>query len=328
MLKNKLFYSTNTVRRSFSSIVYEKFGAPIEVCLLKSFPDVESPGPNEVKVSVKSSEILAEDIRSISGLSLITKNPGVGGISCIGSVAQIGSNVPNLSLNDKVYVVARGTWRTSIKFPVESVLKLPALSFDKMSQFSSSLIAHSLLHNFVRLKSGDTIVQSSGDSIIGKKVSELGSYFGYKVLSPSRSELGDERYLETLKQEHTVKLVLSPNCDDKLSRSFLRLLVNSGPANGYVLYNGDASAPNSLPPLQLPISYAVFNNISVYGFDYFSYFSTKPVDFQRTFSAVSDLYAAGVLDDSKAGAQAFPLSDYQSALRSVQSGQAATLTFP
>jgi NADPH:quinone reductase-like Zn-dependent oxidoreductase len=93
---------------------------------------------------------------------------GVAGTSGVGKVTKVGPSTTGFLGGDNVLVVSDGCWQDSGVYPANAVYKLPAdVSLEEAARLPSALSAYTILTKYVKLSSGDTVVQTHADTSIG-----------------------------------------------------------------------------------------------------------------------------------------------------------------
>lgn len=96
-------------RRQFASINQDSFGNPLSVLRYngKSFPSDDEPlQENEIQLKVAAAVILPEDVSMIRGESHIHNLSDFAGLSSVGTVTRVGSNVKNAKAGDQALIFA------------------------------------------------------------------------------------------------------------------------------------------------------------------------------------------------------------------------------
>ncbi|KAK6514428.1 hypothetical protein TWF506_008821 [Arthrobotrys conoides] len=155
-----------------------------------SFNQIHLPElqPHEVQVSVKSVGLNAKDFYALGG-RVDTKNA-----TCLlefsGFIEKIGTNVLNLSVGDRVYVMAPSFFRTSEVVPEWACSKLhDSEDFSSISTipfvYATAFYA---LHNKGSLQEGESVLIHSGAGGIGLAAIQLAQLAGAEVYTTVSTE--------------------------------------------------------------------------------------------------------------------------------------------
>jgi len=300
--------------RNLATISFETFGTPSDVLSTGKAAAAGAPGAGELKVSVKASSVLVEDVRTIMGNSLAAgKSVGVRGTAGSGTVTAVGSGVSDFSVNDSVLVVDSGLWADEAVVSKASACKLPKVSAEEAAVLPSYLTAWALLNNYVSLAAGDVVVQSNAGGSVGKAITELGKAMQLKVVAMSDADMAGG------KAAPAAKLAISGQSGSHI-HSMLKGLSYGG---GVVVYNGVVEAPASTTEAQAPVAAMIFNDVSVNGFDLSTWVSTNPEAYQKAVGEVMSLVEAKKV--SLKPSKVFPQSDFQKAIAEVSTSAAAAV---
>mmetsp|Transcript_6035 Transcript_6035/g.6173 ORF Transcript_6035/g.6173 Transcript_6035/m.6173 type:complete len:319 (-) Transcript_6035:124-1080(-) len=294
--------------RGFATIAFKKFGKAVDV--LESTPSLAAVSPlnGQVSVKISANQISSEDLRAICGISLLRKSTGIAGSTGVGHITSIGGEVSNVGTNDKVLVVSTGVWADNVTVPVSSVLKIPSnLSPEDGANLPAALSAYAILHNFTTLKAGDIVVQSGGESALGKAISQIATASGLTVVSPTNAELEDAEYAKKIATKGTVKLCITNNSKKSVTKMLLRCLA---PEGVMVLYNGEVENQD-VDGIDVPVGSVIFRGNSIEGFDFNVWMNSSPKEVQKAMTAV-----AAHLDNKKITlkSKVYPQSEYLKAM--------------
>ena len=173
------------------------FGKPWEVVETVSLPDPGAPGAGEIVVDMEFSPINPSDLVLIRGLyGVKPKLPAPVGSEGVVRIAKIGSGVTGIKEGDRV-LFPRGasTWLTRAKVKAEGLFALPDRADPQ--QLSMLMVnpptAYLLLTEYVSLKKGDWVLQTAGNSGVGRAVIAIAKQMGVHTVSiVRRPELVDE----------------------------------------------------------------------------------------------------------------------------------------
>ncbi|MFZ5678575.1 MAG: alcohol dehydrogenase [Bradyrhizobiaceae bacterium] len=166
------------------------FGKPWEVVETVSLPDPGAPGAGEIVVDMEFSPINPSDLVLMRGLYGVKPNlPAPVGAEGVARVAKIGSGVTGIKEGDRV-LFPRGasTWLTRAKVKADGLFALPANADPQ--QLSMLMVnpptAYLMLTEYVALKKGDWVIQSAGNSAVGRAVIAIAKKMGIHTVSVVR----------------------------------------------------------------------------------------------------------------------------------------------
>ncbi len=173
------------------------FGKPWDVVETITLPDPGAPGAGEVVVDMEFSPINPSDLVLMRGVyGVKPKLPAPVGAEGVARVTKIGSGVTGLKEGDRV-LFPRGTstWLTRSKIKADNLFALPATA--DAQQLSMLMVnpptAYLMLTEYVALKKGDWVIQSAGNSAVGRAVIAIARQMGVHTVSVvRRPELIDE----------------------------------------------------------------------------------------------------------------------------------------
>jgi NADPH:quinone reductase-like Zn-dependent oxidoreductase len=240
------------------------------------------------------------------GVSMHAESAGTAGSSAVGTVSAVGPNVSNIKVDDKVFVVGKGAWADAVVVDKASVFKIPSLSLEESANLGSLASAWTMLNTHANLGSGDLVLVCNGDSGLNAALTKVGNALGFKVKTVTENEINDAKFADSVKSSGTVKLAIFGK-SGKYIRHVFKVMANGGTA---VVYNGSLERTFDMEGVEVPMGAAIFNNISVAGFD----LQTSAKDttaFQKAITETSNLISSKKISlDSKS----FPWSDFQVAV--------------
>ncbi len=179
------------------SVQINAFGKPWEVAETVTLPDPGAPGAGEITVDLEFSPINPSDLVLIRGLyGVKPKLPAPVGSEGVARVVKVGSGVTGIKEGDRVlYPRGASTWVTRSKVSASSLFALPEKADPQ--QLSMLMVnpptAYLLLTEYVALKKGDWVIQTAGNSGVGRAVIAIGKQMGIHTVSVvRRPELVDE----------------------------------------------------------------------------------------------------------------------------------------
>lgn len=211
------------------------------------------------------------------------KLPYIPGNEGAAEVLEYGKNVKNLNVGDTVIAIGGliGTWRSHAIFQSKDILKVPP-NVDKVSAATATVnpaTAFRMLRDFVKLNTGDTVIQNGANSAVGQAAIQLCKIWNLRSVNvirdrPNVGELKEKLQslgaTEVLTEEEirTTTLFKSGslplpklgfNCvGGKSATNIMRHLAKTG-----VLVTYGAM---SREPLTIPNAALIFKNIAFRGF--------------------------------------------------------------
>lgn len=179
------------------SVQINAYGKPWDVVETVALPDPGAPGAGEVVVDMEYSPINPSDLVLMRGLyGVKPKLPAPVGAEGVARVSKVGSGVTGIKEGDRV-LFPRGasTWLTRSKMKADGLFALPANTDPQ--QLSMLMVnpptAYLMLTEYVALKKGDWVIQSAGNSAVGRAVIAIAKKLGIHTVSVvRRPELIDE----------------------------------------------------------------------------------------------------------------------------------------
>ncbi|MBN9594616.1 MAG: zinc-dependent alcohol dehydrogenase family protein [Afipia sp.] len=179
------------------SVQINAFGKPWEVVETVTLPDPGAPGSAEIIIDMEFSPINPSDLVLMRGLyGVKPKLPAPVGTEGVARVVKIGADVAGLKEGDRV-LFPRGTstWLTRSKVKADHLFALPANADPQ--QLSMLMVnpptAYLMLTEYVALKKGDWVIQSAGNSAVGRAVIAIAKTMGVHTVSVvRRPELVEE----------------------------------------------------------------------------------------------------------------------------------------
>jgi NADPH2:quinone reductase len=173
-----------------SAIVLRQAGPPEN---LKFEPvTVQDPMPGELRLRHTAVGVNFHDIYVRSGLYHTLTLPGIPGIEGVGVVTDLGSDVNNLSVGDRVAYIhlGYGAYSEERILPAEVAIRLPAGLDDQTvaATLLKGLTAHVLLHEVYAVKPGDWVLIHAAAGGVGSLLSQWASHLGARVIGTVGSE--------------------------------------------------------------------------------------------------------------------------------------------
>jgi NADPH2:quinone reductase len=173
--------------------VYYETGAPS----VFKYEDVEDPPlhPKGVLFEVKAIAIEGGDVLNRAGGDLVRK-PHIVGYNCAGVVREIGAEVTDRKPGDRVTaLMANGSHAELASVPTTSTWIVPeGVSFEEAAAVPVAFgTAHDCIHEFGRVKAGETVLVQAGTSGVGIACVQIAKRAGATVIATSSSDEKLER---------------------------------------------------------------------------------------------------------------------------------------
>jgi trans-2-enoyl-CoA reductase len=263
---------------TIKAIVYQTHGKPEEVLRLEglTLPAVAS---NEALVRMRAAPINPADLNAIEGKYPIRPElPATPGMEGAGVVEEVGAAVKNLAVGAQVLLPHNfGTWREACVVPAEKLVAVPnEIEPEQAATLKiNPLTAWRMLHDFVRLKPGDWVIQNASNSAAGRAVIVICRELGFRTINVvRRAELIEELRAEggdvVLVDHDQLRDEVKEATDGEAPRlalnavggeSALRLANCLAPEATLVTYGA-----MSLQPLRIPNGLLIFKNLIFTGF--------------------------------------------------------------
>ncbi len=280
-----------------------------------------SPGPGEVRVSVRAAGVNFADNLMVAGrYQFKPPFPFSPGFEASGVVAEVGEGVRGLATGDGVMVaLPHGGYTEEVVAPATSVFALPeGMDFSSAAAFPVAYgTVHLALVHRARLQRGQTLLVHGAGGNVGRAAVEVGKHLGATVLATT----GSDRSLEAARArgaDHPIRydredvrdrvmeitggegadVVLDPVGGDLFDAS-LRCVA----WEGKVLIIGFAAG--RIP--EAPAWRLLLKSSDVIGVDWGGYLRREPETVRSATEEALRWYAEGALDPTVA--HAFPLEE-------------------
>lgn len=220
-----------------------------------------------------------------------------------------------MKANDVVLINGDGCWADEITIFEENVSKVGDLPFDEAATLPSYLSAWAILNLFNGLQVGCNILQLDGDSAVGVALSEVGKAYGLNVISISTKEADDVSFMQKWKGKVTFAVAGSSQSARSLSKTL-------SPGAKMVFHIAKYTPTSAALSIDFPISMAIFQDVTVSGFDYASWVTSSPDLFNAALIDVLKLIAEKKISPKSS---AFPVADYQKAISHAATTGSATI---
>src|SRR5256884_2007856 len=184
------------MNKTINGAVDDTHGNPAGGLRVESRP-WPTPAAGEAVVKMRAAPINPADLNQIEGKYPVRAElPATPGFEGAGVVAEVGANVTNVAVGDLVILPHNiGTWRDAVAMKADELVVVPKgiepvhaamLKINPMT-------AWRLLHDYVDLKKGDSLIQNAANSAAGRAVIQIAHELGYKTVNVvRRAELIDE----------------------------------------------------------------------------------------------------------------------------------------
>ena len=185
------------------AVQIEEFGGP-EVLKIA---DVEEPSPNknEVKIKLYATGINPNEAYTITGEYAynVPDLPYVPGYDGAGEVEEVGANVENVNIGDRVYLSAfgaernTGTYAEKVVVDATSIYPLPdGVSYKEGAGLGiPAFTAYRALFQKAKIKAGETVLIHGGSGAVGSLALQMAKAIGAIVIGTSSTEAGRESIL-------------------------------------------------------------------------------------------------------------------------------------
>lgn len=218
------------------ALVFDRYGKADDVLEIRDIPEPQ-PGPGEVKVKMIHSPMNPSDIiNTVEGayrdavakaiwnvgkpehaLTMdplgergLPSLPHVPGLEGVGVVVEAGAGLyPRLLLGKRVAVVGgkRGNWQQFNVIDARQALPVRRGISDEQAavSFVNPVTAYAMIHEVLQCRRGDVLLQSAGNSEVGKMVARMGREAGYQTISIVRNKEQAE-HLRALGAHHVIDI--------------------------------------------------------------------------------------------------------------------------
>lgn len=243
---------------------------------------------------------------------------GIAGTTAVAKVKDVGSTSSGFSRNDLVLVVGSGLWCDVANVPATNAFKIGDLSDKDAAMLPSALSAWGMLNNFVNLSKENIVVHTLGGSSTGIAISQLGAAMGLQVFSPSKTDLTNVRYHETVRSAGPCKLAISAR-NNKISTMVVKSLTENGVM---VLCNDTLDSFDAINGITIPVGSFIFNNNALAGFNLHSWMNSDPATFR---SAIVDCVTLINQKVIEIPGQVYSIKDYKKAFNDSYDGKSTII---
>ncbi len=149
-----------------------------------------TPKPNEALVEIKASGVNFIDVYFREG-RYPSPLPFINGQEGAGVVKEVGSEVTNLKVGDRVaYTSSLGSYAEFAAVPAARLVKIPdALSFEQAAAaMLQGMTAHYLLHSSYKLQRGETALIHAAAGGVGLLLVQMAKKIGARVIATAGNE--------------------------------------------------------------------------------------------------------------------------------------------
>lgn len=238
-------------------------------------------------------------------------------MTSVGKVIHVGANVGGTKVGDQVLLFHNGAWTDHLNVKSSrSVTVSDSISSSVAATFPIHLSAWAIIQHFNKLKHGDTVLQASASTPVGKAVSALSKELGYNVLEPTEEELLSQTFTKSNRGKH--KFIVS-GLGGKLGGAAIKSLGQNGKM---ISFRGKYSSLMETGTIDVPVSSAIFRDAVVEGFDFVTWVKNHPEQVVQGLQRIEKLALEKKLPISP---ELFQLKDYQKAIKKVAEENSVTV---
>ncbi len=218
------------------ALVFEQYGKAEAVLALKVLPEPE-PAPGEVKVKMLYSPVNPSDIFNTvegtyrdaigkaiwnygkpesqftidpNGERMLPALPHVPGLEGVGVVVKAGEGLyPKYLLNKRVTVVGakKGNWQQYNVVDARQALPVKNGISDEQAavSFVNPVTAYAMIHEVLKCSKNDVVLQSAGNSELGKMIIRMGKRYGYQTINLIRNN-AQTNHLLSIGADHVIDI--------------------------------------------------------------------------------------------------------------------------
>lgn len=291
------------------SVTHDRFGEPADVLHLTQ-TDRPEPGPGQVLVRVIMSPIHNHDIWTIRGTyGTRPALPAIGGSEAVGIVEATGPEVdPALQGRRVAAAGLKGSWAEYALAQAAAVIPVPdEMPDEAAAQLIAMPFSAITLLEFLKVSSGDWVIQTAANGAVGKIMTVLAKSRGIRLVNLVRRpeaavELAGMGITDIVSTSDTdwiarVRELVGPDgaraaidsVGGEVAAGLVELLGQEGLLVTFGSTTGEA--------LQLPAGPIIFKHLSIKGFWGAKIMpATPPEDRQRMFGELMGLVMSGQLD--------------------------------
>jgi len=287
--------------------------------------EIPTPGPNEVCIKVHCFGINFADILARKGLYPdAPKNPAVIGYDIAGTIHQLGANVTNFKIGQRVTALSRfGGYAEYAKTIVEGVVPIPDhLDFASATALTTQgCTAYYAVEDNVTLYEGDQVLIQAAAGGVGSIMVQIAKHKGCFVFGTASSkkqeflkELGVDVPIDYTKNDFS-KVIRSHSKEssgldvvfDSIGGSAFKKGFNLLKPGGKIVFIGAASQlkngkANIFRTIAMAASFGIYSPIqmvmsskAMIGINMLRVADERPLVFQHCLQGVMDLWKQGVI---------------------------------
>jgi mitochondrial enoyl-[acyl-carrier protein] reductase / trans-2-enoyl-CoA reductase len=317
---------------SSKAIIYQAHGKPEEVLRLEE-QELPAVAEDEALVRIQAAPINPADLNQIEGKYPIRAPlPATPGFEGAGIVEEVGAAVQDLAVGARVILPHDlGSWREAAVVKAARLVAVPNEIGPEQAALLkiNPITAWRMLHDFVRLKRGDWLIQNAANSAAGRAVIQISHELGYRTVNVVRRKelieelraaggdivLLDDDELREAAAAATRGAPIRLGLNAVGGESALRLAKIVAPEATIVTYGA-----MSLKPLTLPNGLLIFKNLRFTGFWVNKWYeNATPEERAETFQSLFALAKRGLLQAQIE--RSYPLKDVQAAVERAGQGE-------
>ena len=174
------------------AVQFSRTGNPADVV---EYIDMETApvGDDDALIDVEAAAINPSHLLTLSGsYGVQPELPAVPGAEGIGIIGEVGKNVTNVKVGDRVMIPPySGTWRQQVVVKASDIAVMFPEEGDPVQMamiMANPPTAWLLLKSVVDLEPGDWVIQNAGNSAVGQYVMQLAGIYGLKTVNVVRRE--------------------------------------------------------------------------------------------------------------------------------------------
>jgi trans-2-enoyl-CoA reductase len=307
------------------AIVFSEHGKPDEVLRLEEC-ELPHPEAGEVSLHMLAASVNPSDLGIIGGTyGTLPPLPAVAGLEGIAEIMEIGKEVPNLSLGDRVRIPhGIGAWQTHLIAPAKGLMKIPrGIPIEQAATaFVNPPTALLLLQEVTNLEPGDWVIQNAANSAVGIAVIQIAKHLGLRTINLVRREelskplieigadivlLDNDDYPKAL-EDITNGLRPQLALNSIGGQSAYRLCKTLGRGGTHVTFGAMTGEPT-----RFPTRYLIFNDIQLTGFWVTRWLEEAgPETTDAIYLKIFDLLAKGIIQTKIEATH--PLKEFRKAI--------------
>lgn len=172
-------------------VLFERYGSPARVVQCATVADPPAPNPWEVSVDIRAAAVNPSDLSVLRGQygMLPPRLPATAGLEASGVITAVGDQVSDVSVGDRVILIANNNWCQRRTIRSNMVFKTPDELDDLQAAMvkTNSLCAYLMLRDIVDLQPGDYIIQTAPLGVVGRMIIGMARARGLHTVNIARS---------------------------------------------------------------------------------------------------------------------------------------------